>query len=478
MQMRHLSEARCPVMISIMERKRKQWFQTAAAVCFWLFVWQAAAFAVGQDLLLVSPFAVLKALAALLVEPQTWMTAAQTTLRVALGFLGGTILGTMLAAAAFCISAVKVLLLPFMRTVRSIPLASFVILALLWLKNAGNLSVLISFLMVFPLVYANVLSGIESVGKELPEMARVFRFSKGKTLRYLYLPAAAPHFFAACEVGIGLSFKSGIAAELIGITAGSIGERLYEAKLLFSTADLFAWTLLIVVLSFLCEKLVLVLGRMAFRYVLKVTKGRQQSPSFGEPQVIAAQEAALSYESEMILNGVSIQVAPGRCICVTAPSGKGKTTLLHVLLGLKKADAGQIAALRWSALFQEDRLLEDLSAVDNIALVSGLCEKELLKELFLVGIEQEQALRPVKELSGGQRRRAAILRAMLADGAQGIVMDEPFKGLDAQAKERTAASVLRLQAGRAMLVMTHDVNDADLLNGELKEWADLEVKKN
>ena len=272
MQMRHLSEARCPVMISIMERKRKQWFQTAAAVCFWLFVWQAAAFAVGQDLLLVSPFAVLKALAALLVEPQTWMTAAQTTLRVALGFFGGTILGTMLAAAAFCIPAVKVLLLPFMRTVRSIPLASFVILALLWLKNAGNLSVLISFLMVFPLVYANVLSGIESVGKELPEMARVFRFSKGKTLRYLYLPAAAPHFFAACEVGIGLSFKSGIAAELIGITAGSIGERLYEAKLLFSTADLFAWTLLIVVLSFLCEKLVLVLGRMAFRYVLKVTK--------------------------------------------------------------------------------------------------------------------------------------------------------------------------------------------------------------
>ena len=95
-----------------------------------------------------------------------------------------------------------------------------------------------------------------------------------------------------------------------------------------------------------------------------------------------------------------------------------------------------------------------------------------------MGIEQEQALRPVKELSGGQRRRAAILRAMLADGAQGIVMDEPFKGLDAQAKERTAASVLRLQAGRAMLVMTHDVNDANLLNGELKEWADLEVKKN
>ena len=110
MQMRHLSEARCPVMISIMERKRKQWFQTAAAVCFWLFVWQAAAFAVGQDLLLVSPFAVLKALAALLVEPQTWMTAAQTTLRVALGFFGGTILGTMLAAAAFCIPAVKILL--------------------------------------------------------------------------------------------------------------------------------------------------------------------------------------------------------------------------------------------------------------------------------------------------------------------------------------------------------------------------------
>lgn len=477
--MQALSGGICPVMISTMvHKKKKQWFETAAAVCFWLLVWQTAAFAVGQDLLLVSPVAVAKALFALVLAPQTWVTAAQTTARVVMGFAGGTILGAALAALAFCVPMAKVLLMPLMRTVRSIPLASFVILALLWLKNAANLSVFISFLMVLPLVYANVLSGIESVGSELPEMAKVFWFSKAKTLRYIYLPAAAPHFFAACEVGVGLSWKSGIAAELIGITANSIGERLYDAKLLFSTADLFAWTVLIVALSFLCEKLVMGVSRVILKMILKVPCGHEKSPMPCEPKALWAKEIVFGYHGETVLSGVNLDIKPGECVCVTAPSGKGKTTLLNVLLGLKQLDSGEAAQLRLSALFQEDRLLEELSAVENLALVSGLCREEILRELCAVGLLQEQALRCVKELSGGQRRRVAILRAMLADGAQAILMDEPLKGLDQTAKEQTAGSVRRLQKGRAMLVMTHDVQDADLLGGRLKNWGELAGKSN
>lgn len=476
--MQALLEGNCPVMTSIMERKKKQWIQTAAAVCFWLLVWQTAAFAVGQDLLLVSPVAVAKALFTLVLMPQTWITAAQTTARVLLGFAGGVILGTGLAALAFCVPVFKTLFLPLMRTVRSIPLASFVILALLWLKNAGNLSVFISFLMVLPLVYANVLSGIESVGQGLPEMARAFRFSKAKTLRYLYLPAAAPHFFAACEVGVGLSWKSGIAAELIGITANSIGERLYDAKLLFATADLFAWTVLIVALSFVCEKLVLSISRAFLKAILVVPCGHAKVPAPGAPKTLWAKDIVFGYDGESILSGVSAGIEPGECICVTAPSGKGKTTFLNILLGLKQPSRGQVGTLYISALFQENRLLDDLSAVENIALVSRLCREEILRELDSVGLVQEQAQRRVKALSGGQRRRVAILRAMLADDAEAIVMDEPLKGLDAQAKEQTAQSIVRLQKGRPMLVMTHDRNDADLLHGCLKTWAEMEGKSN
>lgn len=465
-------------MTSIMEHKKKQWIQTAAAVCFWLLVWQTAAFAVGQDLLLVSPVAVAKALFALVLMPETWLTAAQTTARVLLGFVGGVVLGTALAALAFCVPLVKVLLLPLMRTVRSIPLASFVILALLWLKNAGNLSVFISFLMVLPLVYANVLSGIESVGRELPEMAKVFRFSKAKTLRYLYLPAAAPHFFAACEVGVGLSWKSGIAAELIGITANSIGERLYDAKLLFSTADLFAWTVLIVALSFVCEKLVLGASRGCLKAILTVPCGHAREPMPGTPKTLWAKDIVFGYDGQTVLPGIGIAIEPGECVCVTAPSGKGKTTFLNILLGLKQPGSGQVEAMRLSALFQENRLLDDLSAVENIALVSHLCQEEILRELGQVGLLDDQAQRCVKALSGGQRRRVAILRAMLADDAEAIVMDEPLKGLDAAAKQQTAQSIVRLQKGRPMLVMTHDVADADLLHGYLKPWAELEGKSN
>ena len=122
--------------------------------------------------------------------------------------------------------------------------------------------------------------------------------------------------------------------------------------------------------------------------------------------------------------------------------------------------------------------MDDLSAVENIALVSRLCREEFLRELGSVGLVQDQAQRRVKALSGGQRRRVAILRAMLADGAEAIVMDEPLKGLDAQAKEQTAQSIVRLQKGRPMLVMTHDRNDADLLHGCLKTWAEMEGKSN
>ena len=132
------------------------------------------------------------------------------------------------------------------------------ICCLVWVPSR-NLSVVISFLMVAPIVYQNVLGGISNMDHKLTEMADVFQVPFARRLRYLYLPQVAPFFRSACAVGLGLCWKSGVAAEVIGLPDGSIGERLYEAKVYLDTPDLFAWTLVIVLVSIAFEKLFLFL---------------------------------------------------------------------------------------------------------------------------------------------------------------------------------------------------------------------------
>ena len=226
--------------------KRKNRIANTLAVCFWLCAWQAASVCIGQKLILVSPLEVCGALLALLPTADFWQTAA---------FSAGRIIGGFLLAAA--LRWVEVLLRPLMLTIKSIPVASFIILALMWLRSAGNLAVFISFLMVLPVVYTNTLAGIRETDARLLEMAAVFRVPPAKRVRYLYVPAALPYFRSACTVGLGLCWKSGVAAEVIGITSGSIGEALYNAKILFSTAELLAWTVVIVLLSLAFERLFL-----------------------------------------------------------------------------------------------------------------------------------------------------------------------------------------------------------------------------
>lgn len=237
-------------------QKRDEYLKRAAAIAFTLVLWQAAAMALSQRLLLVSPIQVAVRLGSLLLEGSFWRTVLYSFLRIEAGFLLGLFAGAVLAAAAARFSLLEILIWPFMTAVKSVPVASFIILSLIWL-GASGLSVFISFLMVLPIVYFNVLEGMKSTDRKLLEMAEVFAIPWGRRMRYLYLPQVKPFLLSACRTALGISWKAGIAAEVIGIPDGSIGERLYEAKIYLDTADLFAWTLVIVLLSALFEKLFL-----------------------------------------------------------------------------------------------------------------------------------------------------------------------------------------------------------------------------
>lgn len=236
------------------------------AVLVWLLIWQLGAMAMDQQILLVSPIAVLMRLGTLAVEPSFWKAVGFSLLRITGGFFLGAAVGTVLAALSARLRRVEELLAPLLLAVKSIPVASFIILSLI-LFSSRNLSVLISFLMVLPVLYTGVLGGIRAMDKQMLEMAQVFQTPAPRRVRYIYLPQVLPYFRAACASALGLCWKSGIAAEVIGMPTGSIGERLQQAKIYLDTPDLFAWTLVIVLVSLAFERLFLALLQIATRYL-------------------------------------------------------------------------------------------------------------------------------------------------------------------------------------------------------------------
>lgn len=224
------------------------------AVVLALAVWQAVALLVHQRILLVGPVEVfLRLLTIWKVEgflPSIWFTFYH----IAAGFLLGLILGILLAALANRFSIVETLLWPWMATIKAVPVASFVVICLIWL-SARNLSVFISFLIVLPVIYQNVLAGLRSENRQMQEMAEVFGLSWFRRLHYITLPQLKPFLISACSVTTGVAWKAGVAAEIIGTPNGSIGKQLYLAKIALDTDDLLAWTVIIVAVSVLSEKL-------------------------------------------------------------------------------------------------------------------------------------------------------------------------------------------------------------------------------
>ena len=226
------------------------------SVFFWLLVWEIAARWIGQDILLVSPATVLLRLVNLSGTSDFWRSIGFSFLRIAGGFFIAVFTGTLFAALSARFVRIKELFAPFIYTIKAIPVASFIILVLIWVSSR-NLSLFISFLMVFPILYTGILEGVQSTDQKLLEMAAVFRIPLRRSVRYIYVSHVLPFFRSSCSVALGFCWKSGIAAEVIGIPDGSIGEKLYKAKIYLNTPDLFSWTLVIVLLSLLFEKLFL-----------------------------------------------------------------------------------------------------------------------------------------------------------------------------------------------------------------------------
>lgn len=461
---------------------------TITAICFWLFVWHFLSLKINSSIFLPSPEATYKALIRIGKRAGFWQTIFNTFSKIAKGFLLALIAGTFLAIISSFVKIIDILVSPFMRLLKTVPVASFIILALLWVKS-DKLSVLISFVMVTPVVYINILQSFDNVDNNLLEMADIFNVSLLRRLRFIYVPALVSGFMSACKIGLGFCFKAGIAAEIIGLPFQSIGSELYKSKLYLMTDELFAWTVVIVLMSvffegvciYLLNKLSCIIEKTNIsRKAENENKADKSHKKKGEYEklennnILMIKEITKSYGKHKVLENISFNINESERICIYGKSGIGKTTLLRIIAGLEKADSGKITFTgKVSMVFQEDRLLENTDVYTNLYCVLGSrfdkAEADMhLKEVGLEGAGNKI----VSELSGGMKRRVAIVRCMMKS-SEIILLDEPFKGLDTILKDNIIRYVVKYLNGRAVIMVTHDISEAEKIQAEIIEIKNL-----
>ena len=264
------------------------WRGRLLPLLFWLLVWEGAALCAahrtllpawalwretgdpsellaclwaGQTFILPAPPRVAEEFFALAGTGEFWRTAAVSLGRVFAGAAAGVGLGTALAALTAAFRWARLLLAPAVKVVRATPVASFIILVLLW-ADRDWVPVIISALMVLPVVWGNVVQGVDSADAGLLELSRAYGLSSWRRLRLVYVPSVLPYFAAACRTSLGLAWKAGVAAEVLCLPRLAIGTQVSNAKIYLETPALFAWTLTVLLLSFLLEG---VLGRLLGR---------------------------------------------------------------------------------------------------------------------------------------------------------------------------------------------------------------------
>lgn len=234
--------------------------RTVLTAGVYLLLWQIAAAVVARPLLLPGPVLTIRRLFSLLAVPDSYAAIALTLGRVLLGFSLGTVAGVLLGAASGASRFVDALLSPLRSVVKATPVTSFILLALLWFSS-GMVPVWIALLMVLPTVWASVLEAVRATDPALLEMAHAFHLSRRQRIREIYAPSALPNVLAACSTAFGFAWKAGVAAEILALPRLAVGSYLYRSKVTLETADLFAWTLCVIVLSMLLERVLVRLMR-------------------------------------------------------------------------------------------------------------------------------------------------------------------------------------------------------------------------
>lgn len=429
-------------------KKKAKFIKKALIIIAWIIVWGVIAVLVNNKLLMASPLETAREFCLLFLDIRFYEAVAGSLVRIALGLITGVALGIMLAVFAYKSELFSEIIMPLINVLKAVPVAAFVVMLLIWF-GSKNLAFIICFLVVFPGMFFNILEGLKSTDKALLEMAKVFHLPLKSVYSYIYKPAVKPYFMGAIKVSLGMCWKSGVAAEIIGLTKGSIGERLYMSKIYFETASVFAWTVVIILISFLFEKLIMKLSELYFNAHTEV-----MSPQVtNAPEDISLKNVVKGFGDEKVIDSFTQTYKKGEVYYINSPSGSGKTTTLNLIAKLLQPDSGEISTSdNVSMVFQTDRLLEEFDSVTNVALATG--KKKEARTALLKLLDEDDLAKKVSELSGGMKRRVSVVRAMEA-ASDVVLLDEPFTGMDDALIERVKKYIMDNQRGRIVIISTH-----------------------
>lgn len=465
----------------------------------WLIIWQLGAWAVGNPLFLPGPLLVAKTIGELATTKEFYLSTLWTIGRCLGAMVISFFLGSALAYLSYKFKLVKEAVSLPMTFFKAVPVMAVAIYIIL-LVDADWVGVIVCVLMCMPMVYTNILEGFCQVDEKLTQVCKIYDISGKEYFRLLQLPTILPYVKAALNLISGISWKAVVAAEVLSIPAHSLGTQMLSAKYYLETQALFAYIVIIVLLSILLEKAI---KKWVGRFTWHAYKGSKiltqkndgHAPNDIQRDNLTAEEGNRGVSPKIsIVNGVKVYVdkkvlsyanlclQPGKITALCGPSGSGKTTLAGVISGLEELTGGELVAEPKEPvtyLFQEDRLFPWLNVYDNIAL--GLVSEESMTaeekderiRALVINLEIEEALWKIPgELSGGMGHRVALARTFAAKRPL-IILDEPFRGLDEGLKERIIKKMWKEETeNKTVLLITHNSEDCKMMaDNTLDIWS-------
>lgn len=224
------------------------------AAFFWLSVWEIFSLIVNREIYLPSPIATFKALYSLLLSLDTYIAILYSSYRTTIGFFFSCILGIMLGSVCGVNDVLYNIFRPFINTIRALPIISIIIITLLWFSDT-NVPIFVTFLMSFPIIWTNTVTGVHQTDEKLLQMCEIYKIKKSRVIKSVYMNTALPYIKSSMISALGMGWKVTSAAEVLSLPRYAVGSNLYDMKITLQIPELFAWTFIIILLSYFFENI-------------------------------------------------------------------------------------------------------------------------------------------------------------------------------------------------------------------------------
>lgn len=431
--------------------------------------WQLLSWQMAQPQLIPSFPDLIRALFRLVYSPGFLVSIGTTCLRACVGLLLSLVAASITAFLLNRSEGIRLLFMPWLSLLRSVPVISFILLALIFL-NPEMIPLLIAFLTMYPLLTENLLKGLMNRRDSWKMLARQFHLNAWNRLFQINYPQLKPYLFSGLASAVGFGWRAIIMGEVLSQCVDGIGKRMKEAQVFIDVPELIAWTLVAIVLSWLTDKLISRLSDWQPSVRYRHSAVELQAVSL-QPNDICLTDVSYSYG----VHHMNIILKAGKIYALSAPSGQGKTTLLQLLNGTLKPTGGEIAHLpgQTANLFQEPTLLPQLTAKENIMLGGSayydraILEQQSLRLLAAFQLEKRAEMYPAA-LSYGQQQRVALARALMFPAGL-LLLDEPFNGLDVELRQLVARFLVAWQQEKQATVVfsSHHAEEIKAMNAEV-----------